>query len=402
MKKSIYLQIFVLAIIVALMGSFNNYGQNKPKKDIQFKGKTEISKNIQTNKQNRNSKDIQLNFKGGSKVLTSYQPNSIQNVLYDQTAGTIAGYGPASQDFETGFDIYDCQAADDFTVTGGPWTVRRVIIGGGYYNGAGPAAGFNVYIYANAAGVPGALVYSATAQPYYNYGTGFFGIGLGTAAVLANGTYWLSVQCRMDLATGGQFAWDMVSGTHSLPAQWQNPGGGFGACLTWDDLNTCNGITPETDLSFALTDEECPAVPLPVVEDFESGLFPPLCWTVVNSPTDPIWASSEDLVALGYPAVSGYGDGLYSTWADFYDFDGVSGDLITLEFDASTASYPTLSFDWAYADFSGSEPDELDIYYSTNGGTNWTILAAMYNGALGENNLNPYGLTTTAPYYPCR
>ena len=42
----------------------------------------------------------------------------------------------------------------------------------------------------------------------------------------------------------------------------------------------------------------------------------------------------------------------------------------------------------------------MDIYYSTDGGTTWVVLAAMYNGAPGDDNLNPFGLTTTSPYFP--
>ena len=56
MNKSFYLQIFVFAIIVAFMGSYDNFGQNMKSKDHQWRN----SKNIQSNEQKRISNDNPL------------------------------------------------------------------------------------------------------------------------------------------------------------------------------------------------------------------------------------------------------------------------------------------------------------------------------------------------------
>ena len=456
MKKSFNSRILILAIIVGLVISITSYGQN------------------------RNSKEILLNAKGDSHLVSNYQTDNTQLVYYDQTTGTVAGTGPASQDFEASFDTYDNQAADNFTIPASTtWTINQVVIGGSYFNGVGPALSFNVFFYSDASGIPGTQVYSATAQPYVYDGTTYFTISLSPAAVLTTGNYWISVQCRMDFAVGGQFAWNVVSGAYGSVAQWQNPGGGFAVCPTWGPITTCN-TTVQTDLSFSLNnvvvvgpgpatnpspangatgvsapnvtlswtnpaaattnsvyfgttpgsltqihtgslissiartglsystqyywrvDESngvntttgtewtfttgCGTSPAPWTEDFESGVFPPSCWTVTG--TSGLWMSG---------AASGYAIGIYSAKANFYSTSSGTADLISLEYNASGLTNPVLKFDWAYATYAG-EVDQMDVYYSTNGGTSWTLLLAMPGGTNGI--LNPFHIVQTAVYTP--
>ncbi|MDP2366328.1 MAG: hypothetical protein Q8M94_21450, partial [Ignavibacteria bacterium] len=131
------------------------------------------------------------------------------------------------------------------------------------------------------------------------------------------------------------------------------------------------------------------AVPLPVVEDFESGVFPPTGWSRTGTPV--IWFNDN--------TVSGYGVGTWSAVADFYSVaPPASNDLVTIEYISTGATAPQLTFDWAYATYSAAEIDELDIYYSTDAGATWTILLAMPGGPTGI--LNPFGLVQTAPYFP--
>src|SRR5262249_55070841 len=86
-------------------------------------------------------------------------------VLYDQTDNS-AGNFITSQDFESDYDIYDDQAADDFVVPSGEiWTVQSVNAGGGYFNGSGPMPLVNLYFYSDAGGLPGALVASYLNTP---------------------------------------------------------------------------------------------------------------------------------------------------------------------------------------------------------------------------------------------
>ena len=60
-------------------------------------------------------------------------------------------------------------------------------------------------------------------------GTTDFVITLTSAVTLTPGTYWVSVQARMDFGTGGQFGWQDRTVQSNSGAAFENPGGGF-AC----------------------------------------------------------------------------------------------------------------------------------------------------------------------------
>jgi N-acetylneuraminic acid mutarotase len=224
MKKCIHSEIFVIAIIVASISCFSIYAQNQKSKN--------------------NPPTMQ-------KVtqIPAIQSDNTRDVLYDQTSGVTAN-AYTSQDFETAYDAYDNQIADNFTATG-TWTINQIVVAGDY-SVAGPANGFNIFFYSNSGGIPGAIVYSALNQPYNYDGLGTFTVNISPAAVLTAGDYWISVQCRMDYGTGGQWFWNTVSGAYGNVAQWQNPGGGFGVgCLTWAPITGCL-TAANTDMCFAL------------------------------------------------------------------------------------------------------------------------------------------------------
>lgn len=112
-------------------------------------------------------------------------------------------------------------------------------------------------------------------------------------------------------------------------------------------------------------------------QDFDNVMFPPAGWSVNTS---------------GYPWIistrtSGYGIGKSCACADFCNLASGSLDLITNTFIATTAG-DSLSFDHAYT-CATTENDQLVIYYSTNGGSAWTILVTLNGG--------PSGPLTTAP-----
>src|SRR5205807_9749665 len=183
--------------------------------------------------------------------------------LYDQlnNAGTIS---TGSQDFETANNAFDDFTADDFVVPGGQtWNITEVDAQGVYFNGPGPAASFHVFFYQNSGGLPGTNVYTAMAQPYVN-AAGVFQITLTVPAVLAPGTYWVSVQARMDFSPNGQWGWTDRTVQANSPAAWQNPGGGFGVgCLTWGVRGTCVGDAAAPDQMFRLIGTLGGATPTP-------------------------------------------------------------------------------------------------------------------------------------------
>ena len=102
-------------------------------------------------------------------------------------------------------------------------------------------------------------MYTATGQSYTTSGgdcitgTCTFSITLTSPAVLAPGTYWVSVQTRMDLTVGGQWGWTDRTVQSNNPAAWQNPGGGFGVCPSWGVRQVCLGSPAgEPDQMFRL------------------------------------------------------------------------------------------------------------------------------------------------------
>ena len=130
--------------------------------------------------------------------------------LYDQT-DNAAMTATSSQNFETAFDNFDDQTADDFVVPAGQiWNVEQVNVGGQYFNGTGPADSVNVFFYPNSGTLPG-----TTAVCTFNnvavasgLGTGAFNVVLPASCSLTGGTYWVSVQANMNFTPNGQWGWN--------------------------------------------------------------------------------------------------------------------------------------------------------------------------------------------------
>ena len=125
---------------------------------------------------------------GFPSVVPPY-PKEPQVVLYDQYDNASA-IGTLSSTFSD-FPGFNADLADDFVVpTGETWNVQSIDADGAYLIGAGPAASFNVFFYADNAGLPGAQVYSAMNQSFSVVGT-TFSVTLPSMAILTEGTYWV-------------------------------------------------------------------------------------------------------------------------------------------------------------------------------------------------------------------
>src|SRR6185436_5048122 len=161
----------------------------------------------------------------------------------------------------------DNQAADDFVVPGGQvWTIQSIFAQGAYFNGSGPMPLVNLYFYNNAlGGLPGSLIASYLNTPLQGDVAGSITVTVpGGGIVLGPGTYWVSVQARMDFSAGGQWGWSDRTVQTNNGAAWQNPGGGFGvgACLSWGRRGaTCGIDTAAPDQVFRLNG--CSATPTP-------------------------------------------------------------------------------------------------------------------------------------------
>jgi subtilisin-like proprotein convertase family protein len=174
---------------------------------------------------------------------------------------TDAGGGPTSQDFEAGNDAFDNQAADDFVVPGaGDAFICQIdILGTGAGLPVDPASEVVMYIYDDAAGLPGTLLYTESfpGPATDPGGTGSFTISPTAAPDLTGGvTYWLSIQAQMDFGVGGQWFWNQSADGNGNPWAWQNPLDGFGTgCVVWTDGNVCLAI-PGPDLAMDISFQE--------------------------------------------------------------------------------------------------------------------------------------------------
>jgi N-acetylneuraminic acid mutarotase len=124
------------------------------------------------------------------------------------------------------------------------------------------------------------------------------------------------------------------------------------------------------------------------IVDFEATTFPPAGWTSEYTGTTLYWSRST--------AASGYGAGTASALFNFYNATGgTTQSLVSPTFDAAVAG-DSVKFDHAYASYSG-ENDQLQIEYSTDGGTNWPVLILLDGGASGPLAT---ASTTTSSFTP--
>ncbi|MBS1514766.1 MAG: T9SS type A sorting domain-containing protein [Bacteroidetes bacterium] len=104
-----------------------------------------------------------------------------------------------------------------------------------------------------------------------------------------------------------------------------------------------------------------------VNETFETASYPPAGWTETDA---------SDIIARSTSA-SGYGFGAGSLKADFFNVSSGSAILNTPVFNTLTGN-DTLSFDYAYAPYTGLNPDSLIVKISTDNGATFSITLASY------------------------
>jgi hypothetical protein len=169
-----------------------------------------------------------------------------QSILWSQSVGTN---GYASQDFEEALSQYDCQAADDFIVSMGPWNISTLSCFG---TGGFPEF-VNVYFYNDDSGSPGDLIVEfLSISTSTEMKDDILIIHLPEDVILDNGTYWVSIVARMDSSTSGQWFWSTATTTNGAAWQWRNPNNGFGTGATdWAIGNVVLGGTTH-DMSLAI------------------------------------------------------------------------------------------------------------------------------------------------------
>jgi hypothetical protein len=176
---------------------------------------------------------------GHGKAIAS--PGASPDATCYSQAGTDTGNAIVSQNFESSFDQYDAQAADDFKVKKGKvCNATGLNVTGQYFNGSGPARDVDVTFYKNSGGHPGAAT-KAYANLAYTNGASF-NVKFPSKAKL-KGTNWVSAVANLDFGAGGEWGWEVQSEIKGNEANWQNPGGGFGLCPSWDTITNCIGVS---------------------------------------------------------------------------------------------------------------------------------------------------------------
>ena len=188
-------------------------------------------------------------------------PKAPQVVLYDQY-DNASDFATLSATFSD-FPLFNSDLADDFVVpTGETWNVQSIDADGVYFPFDGPANSFNVFFYADNAGLPGTQVYSAMNQPFSVVGT-TFSVNLPSVAVLTEGTYWVEIQANMTFLPNGGWFWRDRTVQSNQGAAWQNPGGFFGFCQTWTLKTTCIPFAGGPDQVFRLNGTTGGGTPTP-------------------------------------------------------------------------------------------------------------------------------------------
>lgn len=165
--------------------------------------------------------------------------------LYSQNSND-SGVGLVSDNFTSGsFTSYDDSGADDFIVPSGKtWKIKVVDVTGVYFNGSGPATSENVTFYNDNNGVPGSVVKAYTGLSCVD-SSGSFSCKIKKTKLKA-GHYWVAVVANMNFSGGaGEWGWEGNTVINNDPAQWENPGGGFGVCPTWGSNSTCLGYNQD-------------------------------------------------------------------------------------------------------------------------------------------------------------
>ena len=178
--------------------------------------------------------DITLNSSPGAHTGNFVHNPGTRDILYEQLANIGTDGGISAQDFETANDIYDAEGADEFEIPAGEtWIINEVVVLG-TYSIAGPCDLANVRFYADdAGGIPGTLLFEYLDVPANPTATGDLDCFIPDTALL-EGTYWLSVQGRLDFDPYGQWYWTrQAAPTIGYEFHWQNPGGGFGGLTSW-------------------------------------------------------------------------------------------------------------------------------------------------------------------------
>jgi hypothetical protein len=180
-------------------------------------------------------------------------PQNGSTTLYNQNGSTAASW-PASNNLTSGeFTSDDSAGADDFVLPTGKYTISAVYAGGesyGYFGDAYPTS-MDVTFYtklkaANKKGKAKEKVdFACNDMPYTNEGGyGDFLVNIssckGAKTFKGGKDYYVSVVANNNYADdSGYWFWQSRVAQTGGPGLWENEGGAFDLCPTWNTNKVC-------------------------------------------------------------------------------------------------------------------------------------------------------------------
>ncbi len=141
----------------------------------------------------------------------------------------------------------------------------------------------------------------------------------------------------------------------------------FSISYSADGNNTNNSVAHLVDVFNSAS--------LPILEDFQSSTFPPVAWTINSSDLIYFWSEKAGIIGASGALTT-------AAWFDNFSYDNVGARdyLNSLLVDLNGISDAMLTFDVAYANYSGNS-DGLGIEVSTNCGVSYIPTSYLKAGA---------------------
>jgi uncharacterized repeat protein (TIGR01451 family) len=165
---------------------------------------------------------------------------STDSVLYDQS-GVAEGAVPA-QDFQSIFDAFDSEGADDFVVTDAAgWTLGafnfQVLA---QFSSSPPDSTYGITVYEDENGLPGAPVCGYADLPgTLDASSTSLSVALTTPCVLAAGRYWVGFTAHLNFPSKMYWMAGPNAAIDNIGA-WREPGDGDQTgCTAWTSMSSC-------------------------------------------------------------------------------------------------------------------------------------------------------------------
>jgi len=191
------------------------------------------------------------------------------------------------------------------------------------------------------------------------------------------------------------YSWTFAGGTPATSTA-ANPlisyanSGTYAVSLT---VTNANGTDTENQTTY-ITVSAGGGLVLPFTEGFTGTTFPPTGWSVVNADAgDTTWVRSP---TVGFAPTAGNS---MAFWNFLVDDTGNQDEMRTPKLDLSSYSAAQMTFDVAYAAYSATYMDGLQVLISTDCGTTWTSLYNKTGTTVATGNL-PTAAATTASFVP--